>query len=352
MLAGMRTLVFAHHREGFLGDRPHLFGAELQLQIQHRTDMQAADRGMRIPGAVGAVFFENPGQPVGVFGEILEPHRAILDKRHRLPVALHRHHDVEPLLAHVPHRALEGRVGRLDDRAGKAEIAHQFDEPTQAPQIVVSILAGEFAQQDRLRLASDEALDDRAEHRVVARQLDHRAVDQLDRRGTQLDDVLGRLHRLVKAREMADAEDPVRRDRLKVELDLGEEGEGALRADKEMGHVVALITDHINVVAADPALHFREAALDLIGLATVQRAHVAHEVAVALGRDIAIRTVGAKIAGYFGEMRGGAVGEDRVDRADIVHHIAVAQRARAAAVVGGHPADRRAVAGRDIDRVE
>ena len=64
---------------------------------------------------------------------------------------------------------------------GKAEIAHQFDELLQAAQIVVGVVAGEFGQQDRVGLAPDEAVDDRAEHRVVARQLDHRAIDQLDR---------------------------------------------------------------------------------------------------------------------------------------------------------------------------
>ncbi len=307
--------------------------------------MQAADRGVRVPGADGAVLLENPGQAVGVFGQIVEPHRAILDERDRLPVALHRHHDVEAFLAHVPHRALEGGVGRLDDGAGEAEIAHQFDELLEAAQIVVGVLAGEFAEEDRVGLAPDKALDDRAEDGVVAGQLDHRAIDQLDRRGAQLDDVLGRLHRLVEAREMADAEDPVRGDRLEVELDLGEEGERAFRADQEMGHVVALIRDHVDVVAADPALHFREAALDLVLLAAVQRAHVAHEIAIALGPDVV-----SEIAGQFGETRLGAVGQDRVDRADVVDHVAVAKRARAAAVVGGHPADRRAVAGRDVDR--
>ena len=47
------------------------------------------------------------------------------------------------------------------------------------------------------------------------------------------------VHRAVEAREMADAEDPVRRDRLQFELDLGEEGEGAFGADQQVRHVVA-----------------------------------------------------------------------------------------------------------------
>ncbi len=101
--------------------------------------MQAADRGMRVPGAVGAVFFEDPGQAVGIFGEVFEADRAVFEKRDRLPVALHRHHDVEARRAHLPDRLLEGRVGRLDDGAGETEIAHQFD---QAPSAAAGFPAG------------------------------------------------------------------------------------------------------------------------------------------------------------------------------------------------------------------
>ena len=147
---------------------------------------------------------------------------------------------------------------------------------------------------------------------------------------------------------MADAEHPVRRYRLQIEFDLAEKGERALGADQQMRHVVAAVGDHVDVVAADPAQEFREAPVDLVGLAAVQRAHVAHQVAIALGLDIHRHL--AEIARHLGEARLGAVGEDRIDRADVVNHVAVADRARAAAVVRGHAADRRPVAGRDIDR--
>ncbi len=40
-------------------------------------------------------FAEHLGQAVGVLGQMLERHRAVLDERHRLAVAFHRHHDVE-----------------------------------------------------------------------------------------------------------------------------------------------------------------------------------------------------------------------------------------------------------------
>ena len=139
--------------------------------------------------------------------------------------------------------------------------------------------------------------------------------------------------------------DPVRRDRLQVELDFGEEGEGGFAADQQIGHVVAFITDHVDVVAADLAQQLGDAGVDLVRLAAVQRAHVADEIAIALRLDIL-----AEIAGNLAEMRLCAIGENGVDRAHVVHHVAVADRSRAAGVVGGHAADRRPVAGRDIDR--
>src|SRR5262249_40461165 len=150
----------------------------------------------------------------GVVGEVFETDRAILKKRNRLPVAFHRHHDVETLRADLPYRLLEGRVDGLDNGAREAEIAYQFDQRLEAPQIVRWVVAGELGQQQRRRLALHETVDYGAKHRNVARQFDHRAVDQLDRAGAELDDPPGQGHRTVEAREMADAEDPVRRDRL------------------------------------------------------------------------------------------------------------------------------------------
>ena len=59
VLAGMRALVVAHHREGFLGDGAHRLHVLLLAQVQHRAHMQAADRGVRVPGAARAVLLEH-----------------------------------------------------------------------------------------------------------------------------------------------------------------------------------------------------------------------------------------------------------------------------------------------------
>ena len=70
----------------------------------------------------------------------------------------------------------------------------------------LALLARELDQQDGLGIADQGALDDRPEGGIGARQLDHGAIDQLDRRGPELDDVLGAVHRLVEAREVHDAQ--------------------------------------------------------------------------------------------------------------------------------------------------
>src|SRR5258707_14966000 len=99
---------------------------------------------------------------------------------------------------------------------------------------------------------------------------------------------------------MADAENPMRRDRLEVELDLVEEGERPLRADEQARHVVASGVDRIDVVAAHPSEHLRKTALDLVSLAAVQRAHPADELTIALRHRAPIGII-CKVAGNLTE---------------------------------------------------
>ena len=122
VLAGVRALVFLDQRARFLGDRAHLLGAVLRAQVQHGAHVQAADRRVGIERAARAVLREHLRQALGVIGEMLERHGAVLDERHGFAVALHRHHDVEAGLADLPHVALPGCVDDLDDAAGQTEI--------------------------------------------------------------------------------------------------------------------------------------------------------------------------------------------------------------------------------------
>ena len=116
-------------------------------------------------------------EPRRVIGEMLERHRAILDEGDRFARLLHRHHDVEAGGAHLGDGGLQLRIEHLDHAAPfgaavvprHAEIAEQFAEPLQPAQILVVIL-GEFDEQNRFRIAAQERIDRRLEHRDVARQ--------------------------------------------------------------------------------------------------------------------------------------------------------------------------------------
>jgi hypothetical protein len=101
--------------------------------------------------AAGAVFPEHFGQPLGVFGQMLERHRAVLDERHRLAVAFHRHHDVEAGLAHFPQRLLRLRGFDPHDRVGQAEVADQLGQAIETRRLRGGIFAGELDQQDSPR---------------------------------------------------------------------------------------------------------------------------------------------------------------------------------------------------------
>ena len=285
MLAGVRALVFAHHLEGFFGDGPHRLDVLFELQIEDRAHMQAALGGMRIHGAAGAVLGEDGVEPLGIVGEVRQRHRAILDKGDRLALLLHRHHDVEAGGAEIGDAGLQGGFGDLDHAApfalrlvpAKAEVGHQFAELLQAMQVFGLVLLGEFDDQHRIGIAAHGGLDDRLEHRDVAAERNHGAVDQFDRDRPQLHQMLRRIHRLVKAAEMADTEHLVADDRPQLEFDLRGEGQRAFGADQQMRHVVRRIARHqrIEIVAADAALHLWKSLRYLGGLALAEIEHVA-----------------------------------------------------------------------------
>ena len=124
MFAGMRPLIFAHHREGLLGDGTHLFRTGFVLHVQYRAHMQTPYRGVGIPGACGAVFVENLGQALGVFGEVFQSNSTVFNERDRLAVSFHRHHDVEAGFTHLPDGLLQFGVRDLDHGTGKTERPH------------------------------------------------------------------------------------------------------------------------------------------------------------------------------------------------------------------------------------
>ena len=103
---------------------------------------------------LGAVLLEDGGEALGVVGEVLQRHRAVLDEGDGLSLALHRHHDVEARGAHLPHGLLAGGIRHLHHAAGVAEIAHQLVEAVEAAQVLGLVVLGELDQQQRVGLAA------------------------------------------------------------------------------------------------------------------------------------------------------------------------------------------------------
>jgi hypothetical protein len=135
MFAAIGALVLAHQLGGLFGDGAHLGCAALRpgpTHVEDRAHVQGTDRGMGIPGAAGAVLREHRRQRVGVVGEVLERHRAILDEADRFAVALQAHHDVEPGLPHLPEAPLRRVVDYLDHAVRQTEIAHHLDHASAA----------------------------------------------------------------------------------------------------------------------------------------------------------------------------------------------------------------------------
>ena len=100
-------------------------------------------------------------------------------------------------------------------------------------------------------------------------ELEHGAVDQLDRDRLELDQMLRGVHRLVERAEVAGADRALAQQRRELQLDAGGERERAFRAEQDVREIVLrrVRREGIEIVAADAALHLREVHLDLVGLA-------------------------------------------------------------------------------------
>ena len=85
---------------------------------------------------------------VGIFGEVLERHRAILDEGDGFSLLLHGHHDVEAGGAHLVDGGLQLRIEHLDDAApfrsalvpAEAKIADELAQAQQPAKALAVIL--------------------------------------------------------------------------------------------------------------------------------------------------------------------------------------------------------------------
>src|SRR5262249_20796956 len=80
VLARMGALVGEHYVERLFSNGAHGLDVVLETQIEHRPYVQAAHRGVRVPGAARSVLGENVGELRRILGETLDRHRTILDE--------------------------------------------------------------------------------------------------------------------------------------------------------------------------------------------------------------------------------------------------------------------------------
>jgi hypothetical protein len=139
----------------------------------------------------------------------------------------------------------------------------------QHAQVDLVVVLAELDQQDRLRRLAHELVERRLEDRNLARELDHRAVDQFHRDRLEAHDVLRRIHRLEEAAEVAGADRAAAEQRRKLQLDARRKRQRPFPADEDVREVDVVLAGHqrVEIVAADAALHFREPLGDLTGFA-------------------------------------------------------------------------------------
>ena len=243
----------------------------------------------------------------------------------------------------------------LHDASRQAEVAHQRDEVLElAPRSA----GASSPTNSTSRIASgspiERAVDHRPERGIAAREVDHRAVDELHR-GRRRASTMWRVHSIARYSVGKFTTPSVRCAGIGATLSvrLARPRERAFAADQQVRVVdaavggvrpLALRIEHVDVVAADAAQHVRHAC------ARSRRAR-ARRSRAAPRRARARAARARRPSSLSGPKRAdGAVGEHRVDRLDVVHHVAVRDRARAAGVVARHAAQRRLRRRADVDR--
>ena len=93
--------------------------------------------------------------------------------------------------------------------------------------------------------------------------------------------MLGHIHRVKKAAEMAGADGAAAEHRPQLQLDAGRKTERALRSDQDLREVARrrIGCERIQIVAADTPLHLWKPGRDLVGFALSDRINVLGEAA-------------------------------------------------------------------------
>ena len=308
----------------------------VEPQVEHRPHMQAADRGMRVPGAARAVLREDLGEPRRVVGEMRAAARR--NPRRRRPAFPRSFIDImmlRPGGAHLRDRrpAVSGSSTSTTPPhwarslvPAETEIADQLAELAQ-PAHVLGVVLGELDEQDRFGIAAQERFERRLEHRDLARQsrswCDRPARP---RSGFSLTMCWAASIACIETAEMADADGAAAEQRPELQFDRGRKGERAFRADQNMREIDAGSSRD----RARRDCSRRRGAAPSESAPRSRRPRAAPMREQVVGAAIRIARPSAHRLDRPRPRRNAprAVGQDRVDRQHVVAHGAVAQRAR------------------------
>ena len=181
VLAAEGALVLAHQRAGLFGDRAHL-GRAVGAHVEDGPHVQRADRRVRVPGAAAAVLARTPAVSASVYSARCSSGTAQSSmKLTGLPSPLRLIMMLRPALR-TSHRFFCGASSGISTTLpGRPSSPIRSTRSFSLRQQRCLVAARELDQQDGRGPADQRGLDGGPEGRVGEAQLDHRAVDQLDR---------------------------------------------------------------------------------------------------------------------------------------------------------------------------
>ena len=235
--------------------------------------------------------------------------------------------------------------------AARREIPLDRVEPRRQ---VVFRLGVQLDAEQRLGIAVDERPLHLLERRALPGMAEDEPVHHLDRRRPMGQNYRRRLERLEQVGKLNREDGLESRQRHQRQLRLEDDAERALGPDHQLGHVerrgavrAARRDQRIQVVAANPAKHFRIAAVDLFDVLSHQAPHLAitgafQRIARAQFVDL-VRFQRSKV-------RQRSIRQDDVLFEDVIDSLPVQHRSRTSRIVRHHAADGGAARRRDIRR--
>ncbi len=233
MLAAERAAEAQHQVGDLLGDAPHAGDVAGLLEVEDGADVQAADAGVAVEGAVGAVAAQRVAEEGHELRQPLRRHGGVLDERDRLGVAGHRVQQRHGGPAQVPQRVALGGVEHGDGVEQARDAVQPAAQSLDAVGHFRGRIAAELDHEQGLGPAADGP-QGVAQGQVAGRQFQQQVVHQLDRRRPVLQADTQGVHGVGQRGELRDEQAARLRQRHQGQFGLGDDGQRALAADDQL----------------------------------------------------------------------------------------------------------------------